>query len=79
MFYSELVDRQISSADEGMHLGTLDLIVAYLTDKKLVEVTVVQAKNLPEASRNRKYIVQVFSLSSRFIYSLCHLQEFVIQ
>ena len=55
MFYLELVERQASAAEMGStSLGTLDLIVAYLKDKEAVEVTVVQAKNLPEVSKHGK-------------------------
>ena len=56
MFYLELVERQASAAEMGStSLGTLDLIVAYLKDKEAVEVTVVQAKNLPEVSKHGKH------------------------
>lgn len=55
MFYTELVERQDSAAKaENSPLGTLDLIVAYLKDKEAVEVTVVQARSLPEVSKHRK-------------------------
>ena len=53
MFYTELVERQASSTTTGDNsLGTIDLIVAYLKDKEAVEVTVVQARNLPDMSKN---------------------------
>ena len=53
MFYTELVERQASSTMTGDNsLGTIDLIVAYLKDKEAVEVTVVQARNLPDMSKN---------------------------
>jgi hypothetical protein len=53
MFYVELVERQ-SAAVQANHApaGTIDLIVAYLTDKEAIEVAVVQAKHLPEVSKN---------------------------
>lgn len=55
MFYTELVERQVSlTKAEDAPVGTLDLIVAYLKDKEAVEVTVVQARNLPEVSKNGK-------------------------
>lgn len=53
MFYAELVERQ-AAAVKANHApaGTIDLIVAYLKDKEAVEVAVVQAKHLPEVSKN---------------------------
>ena len=55
MFYAELIQRQDSSAKAEVDaLGTLDLIVGYLKDKNSVEVTVVQARNLPKVSKNGK-------------------------
>lgn len=55
MFYAELVERQ-TAAVQANHApaGTIDLIVAYLTDKEAIEVAVVQAKRLPEVSKNGK-------------------------
>ena len=53
MFYTELAERQ-AFAVKANHtpVGTIDLIVAYLKDKEAVEVAVVQARNLPEVSKN---------------------------
>ena len=53
LFYAELVERQtaVVKADHAP-AGTIDLIVAYLTDKEAIEVAVVQAKHLPEVSKN---------------------------
>ena len=63
MFYIELVERQ-SAAVQANHApaGTIDLIVAYLTDKEAVEVAVVQAKYLPEVSKNGTIEFQIHVL-----------------
>ena len=51
--------RGVSTEEASQSQGTLQLSVGYLLDKQVLEVSVIQAKDLPGKSKQKSHVVNL--------------------